>query len=683
MSKKSTARAWYELLSSMRFAISLLTVLAIASIIGTVLKQNEPYNNYLNQFGQFWFPVFEKMGLYSVYHAGWFLLILVFLVLSTSACILRQAPAMLKDMKSYREHAREVSLRQFAHHAVVPLAGTPAVAAERVRAWLEKAGFTLRANPREDGLLLAARKGTVSRWGYILAHGAIVLICLGGLLDGNLPLKLQMALGAKQVTKGNQLVSDVPASSRLGMENWSFRGNLFIPEGKSVSFAILNLDDGILVQDLPFSVSLKKFHIEHYSTGMPKRFASDILITDKTSGKSIERTLEVNKPFEYAGLTLYQASFDDGGSKLHLKARNLSPGATDALAVEGEVNDSVKLTQGGVSYTAEFTAFRPFNVENMATDDTEGPTGIAEKLGQHLGSGAKSAGKKDLKNVGPSFQFKLRDAAGQAREYNNYMQPIEQDGRMFLLSGMRENPAEPFRFMRMPLAADDKNGKPDSFLALRALALDARERPALARRFAAKAMSGEAISETMKTRLADTAERTLQLFAEGGLSALGKYIEKTVPEKERDKAADVFLKVLEGSLWEAWQTQRERAHLPALQSSSVNAAFIRDSVNAINDSLHYGAPLFLQLEGFDLVQATGIQVTRSPGKGLVFLGSLMLVLGVLAMFYIRERRLFVLLKDSGEAVVAMSANRKTLEFEQSWREHRDALTALLASEKPV
>ena len=49
-------------MSSMRFAVSLLTVLAIASVIGTVLKQNEPYNNYLNQFGQFWFPVFESLG---------------------------------------------------------------------------------------------------------------------------------------------------------------------------------------------------------------------------------------------------------------------------------------------------------------------------------------------------------------------------------------------------------------------------------------------------------------------------------------------------------------------------------------------------------------------------------------------------------------------------------------------
>ena len=51
----SFGKALFELLSSMRFAISLLSILAIASIVGTVLKQAEPYNNYIIQFGPFWF----------------------------------------------------------------------------------------------------------------------------------------------------------------------------------------------------------------------------------------------------------------------------------------------------------------------------------------------------------------------------------------------------------------------------------------------------------------------------------------------------------------------------------------------------------------------------------------------------------------------------------------------------
>ncbi len=42
----------------MRFAIALLTIICIASIIGTVLKQHEPLGNYVNQFGPFWAQLF-------------------------------------------------------------------------------------------------------------------------------------------------------------------------------------------------------------------------------------------------------------------------------------------------------------------------------------------------------------------------------------------------------------------------------------------------------------------------------------------------------------------------------------------------------------------------------------------------------------------------------------------------
>ena len=87
LAQKSFSKQALELLSSMRFAVSLLTIIGIASIIGTVLKQNEPYSNYIIKFGQFWFDVFEKLGLYDVYHAAWFLLILLFLVISTSLCV--------------------------------------------------------------------------------------------------------------------------------------------------------------------------------------------------------------------------------------------------------------------------------------------------------------------------------------------------------------------------------------------------------------------------------------------------------------------------------------------------------------------------------------------------------------------------------------------------------------------
>ena len=677
MRHRSNSRALYELLSSMRFAISLLTILGIASIIGTVLKQNEPYNNYLNQFGPFWFPIFEKLGLYAVYNSVWFLTILAFLVISTTVCIIRQTRPMLLDMRSFREHAKENSLAQFQHHDRVTCALPAAEAQAAASAYLARAGFTARSNARADGVLLAAKQGSWSRVGYFLAHSAIVLICFGGLLDGNLPLKAQMALGGKVVTSGNQLIADIGPESRLGLDNWSFRGNVFIPEGKSANVAVLNVQDGILLQDLPFSVSLKKFHLDHYESGMPKRFASDIIITDNASGKSVEKTIEVNKPFEFDGVMMYQASFEDGGSKLKLVAHDLRPGARNDFPLEGAIGDSVKVTTAGIDHTLELGSFRAFNIENMASDQPDA-TGTMASLEKHLGSGAKSPTKKDMQNVGPSFQYKLRDSAGQAREYQTYMQPIQQDGAWYMLSGMRESPSAPFRFMRIPMDAD---GKPDSWFMIRRQLVDKARHAELARRFAATA-TGQ-MDASVRSRMEETTRKTLELFAIGGFESLGKFIESTIPEAERDKAADVFIKILEGATWEAWKLARADAGLPAITLDSGAARLVRDTLNATSDSLHYGAPVFFQLAGFDEVRATVLQVTRSPGKPIVYFGSLLLVLGVFAMLYIRERRLFVLIKDSGEALVALSSNRKSMDVEESFRRHRDGLAAALKPATPA
>ncbi|WP_153161429.1 cytochrome c biogenesis protein ResB [Zoogloea sp. 1C4] len=677
MRYRSNSRALYELLSSMRFAISLLTILGIASIIGTVLKQNEPYNNYLNQFGPFWFPIFEKLGLYAVYNSVWFLTILAFLVISTSVCIVRQTRPMLLDMRSFREHAKENSLAQFQHHDRVPCALPTAEAQALASAYLTRAGFTARSNARGDGVLLAAKQGSWSRIGYFLAHSAIVLICLGGLLDGNLPLKAQMAMGGKVVTSGNQLISDIGPESRLGLDNWSFRGNVFIPEGKSANVAVLNVQDGILLQDLPFSVSLKKFHLDHYESGMPKRFASDIIITDNASGKSVEKTIEVNKPFEFDGVMMYQASFEDGGTKLKLVAHDLRPGAGTDFPLEGAIGDSVKVTTAGLDHTLELGSFRAFNIENMASDQpAEG--GTMASLEKHLGSGAKSPTKKDMQNVGPSFQYKLRDSAGQAREYQTYMQPIQQDGAWYMLSGMRDSPSAQFRFMRIPMDAD---GKPDSWFMIRRQLIDKSRHAELARRFAATAVGQ--MDASVRSRMEETTRKTLELFAIGGFESLGKFIESTIPEAERDKAADVFIKILEGATWEAWKLARADAGLPAITLDGAAGRLVRDTLNATSDSLHYGAPVFFQLAGFDEVRATVLQVTRSPGKPIVYFGSLLLVLGVFAMLYIRERRLFVLIKDSGEALIALSSNRKSMDVEESFRRHRDGLAAALNPATPA
>ena len=64
-----------------------------------------------------------------------------------------------------------------------------------------------------------------------------------------------------------------------------------------------------LIVEMPFSIELKEFIMESYDNGAPKRFASVLHIQTKL-GKTIDTTVEVNKPAEVEGWKIYQYSFD-------------------------------------------------------------------------------------------------------------------------------------------------------------------------------------------------------------------------------------------------------------------------------------------------------------------------------------------------------------------------------------
>ena len=63
------------------------------------------------------------------------------------------------------------------------------------------------------------------------------------------------------------------------------------------------------IKEMPLAIELKKFIMETYDDGSPKRFASEIQILTKT-GKNIETVVDVNKPFEVDGWKIYQYGYD-------------------------------------------------------------------------------------------------------------------------------------------------------------------------------------------------------------------------------------------------------------------------------------------------------------------------------------------------------------------------------------
>lgn len=96
-------------------------------------------------------------------------------------------------------------------------------------------------------------------------------------------------------------------------------------------------------------------------------------------------------------------------------------------------------------------------------------------------------------------------------------------------------------------------------------------------------------------------------------------------------------------------------------------------VLSLSDAFFYPAPMTFQMTDFQQVQASVFQVSRAPGKTVVYIGCLFLILGVFAMLYVRERRLWIWVAPAphgagSHATMALSSNRKMLDTDKDFQQ---------------
>jgi len=367
MRGNSGMRAVLDRLGSMTLAVVLLVVLAMASVIGTVLLQNQEQADYLNQFGPLWYWNFRLLGLFDMYHTGWFLSLLGFLMLSLAACLWRHVPRMLKDMRTRRVVIADGTLERLHHLRHWRVKGKTAA---EVRAAIERqlAGWERQVAEHAGRTYLRADKGRHHKWGYILVHAAILIILIGGWIS----------------------------------VQFGFRGNMAVVEGGQehrISFLKGTKTEYL---DMPFTVRCNDFNIEFFPTGQPKEFRSNLTIIE--DGKEVLTSdIIVNKPLEYKGVHIYQASFGDGGSAVTLKLFRLD-GSQKVDEVQTHVYETYTDQATGVSL--QITDFRPYNIENMA-----GP-----------------GEPKRFQDLGPAVEFILRGPGLKPVKVKSFMRPLVVDG---------------------------------------------------------------------------------------------------------------------------------------------------------------------------------------------------------------------------------------------------------------
>jgi len=353
--------------ASMPLAIVLLMVLALASVIGTVLLQNQEQADYLNQFGPVWYWVFRALGLFDMYHAWWFIGLLGFLMVSLSFCLWHNVPRMLKEMRSRKIALAERAWNRMQLHHEWSLTG---ISSEHIQSKIEaEAGWQWISEKQGDRTYMRGDKGRYHKWGYILVHSALLVILIGGWMS----------------------------------VQFGFRGNMAVPEGSAESEITFLKGTSVESLKMPFDVRCNDFEIDFYPNGMPKEFKSNLTIID--DGKEVLTSdIIVNEPLYYKGVRIYQASFGDGGSDVKLKLFHLD-GSERVSTVEGGIYKTYTDKESGISL--EFTDFKPFNVENMAVPGAP----------------------KQFKDVGPAVDFILRGPGLKPVKVRSFLYPFTVDGQ--------------------------------------------------------------------------------------------------------------------------------------------------------------------------------------------------------------------------------------------------------------
>jgi len=263
------------MLADLRLAIALLLAIAIASSTGTVIEQGRSLDfyqeNYPEQpalFGFLTWKVLLILGLDHVYRTWWFLAILIMFGASLTACTFtRQFPA-LKAARGWRFYSQPRQFEKLALSADLPQATladlVPLLKQRRYRVF------------QQDGSLYA-RKGLVGRIGPIVVH-ASMLVILAGAIWGSLT---------------------------------GFLAQEMVPSGEV--FQIRNvLDAGPWAgPQIPkdWSVKVNRFWIDYTPDGVIDQFYSDLSILDPTGQELDRKTIYVNEPLKFRGVTLYQADW--------------------------------------------------------------------------------------------------------------------------------------------------------------------------------------------------------------------------------------------------------------------------------------------------------------------------------------------------------------------------------------
>jgi cytochrome c biogenesis protein len=280
--------AWTQL-TSMRTALFLLLLLAVAAVPGSLFPQR-PANpavvtQYIKDHPDYG-KILDSLQLYDVYSSAWFSAIYILLFISLIGCVIPRAIAHYKAMRSQppRTPKRLSRLPEYGTLVVPADAGIPASRAiDDAAALLRKRGYRVDVRDRDgERPSLGAERGFFREVGNLVFHtaliGVLVSVAAGGLFGYS---------GQRILVEGDTFVNTL-----VGYDQ-------FTP---GTNFQSSQLE--------PYSIQLDKFHItfdreSKGKFGQPIDFKADVTTKENPGAPAKQEVLKVNDPLSLGGTSVY------------------------------------------------------------------------------------------------------------------------------------------------------------------------------------------------------------------------------------------------------------------------------------------------------------------------------------------------------------------------------------------
>jgi cytochrome c biogenesis protein len=351
----------WKFFSSVKLAVVLLIILAIVSIIGTVIQQNEAPERYLQEYSRTTVDLFEMIGLFDMYHTWWFVLLLFLLTANLTVCTLERFPHTWKIISAPLKPIEDEALKALPFKKEITFKGGMDKAEALAGKTLAAHRYRFAESRGEGTLQLITQKGVYSRFGVYVTHVSILLIFIGALIGAFFGFKAFLNLpegtAQKVVYLRNEPLWDKILSSLGIIESrvqWS-------PEA------------GVPYLPLGFAVQCDDFDVDYYvsaagmPTGMPSEYHSTLSVLDLNGPKVLEKRIRVNDPLTFHGITFYQSSYGTmpdvrGKAVLNIRKKNAA-GQGETVIIE--LGKSIYVPS--IDRTIKVAGFAPYGMRNPET----------------------------------------------------------------------------------------------------------------------------------------------------------------------------------------------------------------------------------------------------------------------------------------------------------------------------